>query len=129
MLHTVQQFEYATNHWNMDEKDTINQFKKCLDMVAEDQWACMLDNWMGRNPRDLLTWKEAQDAWIKCWVPNEYAKQTILSAWINGKYIKPTDVSVRDHAQRIRMLTIYMDVLPRIAARPLTLMEKKNLLL
>ena len=127
MLHTLRQFESATNHWKMDDEDTIIQFRKCLDMVADDRWECMVDDWEDKNDKTLETWKEAKTAWIKSWIPDHYAKQTILSAWTNGKYTKPSDVSVEDHSRRIRMLTIYMDMLPDQTQTPFTAIEKKNL--
>ena len=74
-------------------------------------------------------WEQANKAeWIIEYAKDSKAKDAIISAWTStSNYMKPKEVEVEDHADRIDTICTYIDLLPG-NHNILTDMEKKSLL-
>ena len=73
-------------------------------------------------------WELAKTEWIKVYVKDKSAKETVISAWSNSKeYIKPIKTDVEEHTNRNDTLCHYIGMLPGARGK-LTDYERKSML-
>ena len=127
VLYTIKAFENKAMDIDLPNNQRIKEFMNCLGSKARDRWAKLIKN---RRNGDFTSgqWNQAKKEWIAEYVKDKKAKETILNAWTSTKdFMKPKDVDIEDHADRIETICNYIDLLPGDHAE-LTDMERKSLL-
>ena len=127
VLYTIKAFENKAIDIDLPNNQRIKEFMNCLGSKARDRWAKMIKN---RRSGDFSSnqWSLAKKEWIAEYVKDKKAKETILNAWTSTKdFMKPKEVDIEDHADRIETICNYIDLLPGDHSG-LTDMERKSLL-
>ena len=107
---------------------TMTENVFCLGSKARDRWAKLIKNRGDDFPPSSEGWTEAKSEWILEYAKDNKAKDAIISAWTStSNYMKPKEVDIEDHADRIDTICTYIDLLPG-NHNTLTDMEKKSLL-
>ena len=128
-LYTMKAFENKASDLGIAANRLIKEFMNCLGSKARDRWAKLIRNREeGAFPNTTEGWEQAKKEWILEYARDDKAKDAILAAWISTvDYMKPRDVEVEDHADRVETICTYIDLLPGNHDL-LTDQEKKSLL-
>ena len=127
MLYTVRAFENKAKDISLPRNKYLEKFVTCLGPLARDRWA-KLEEARPTGTFEADEWELAKTEWIKVYVKDRNAKETIISAWSNTKaYLKPRKTNIEEHADRIDTLCHYIDLLPGARGK-LTESERKAML-
>ena len=100
----------------------------CLGSKARDRWAKLIKNGGEDFPLTAEGWTDAKSEWTLEYAKDSKAKDAIISAWTSTiNYMKPKEVNIEGHADRVDTICTYIDLLPG-NHNILTDMEKKSLL-
>ena len=128
VLYTIKAFENKIIDLNIPVNRIIKEFMNCLGSKARDRWAKLRKNRGEDFPLTEEGWKEAKTEWILEYAKDSKAKDAIISAWTStSNYMKPKEVDIEDHSDRIDTICTYIDLLPG-NHNVLTDLEKKSLL-
>ena len=128
VLYTIKAFENKIVDLNIPINRVIKEFMNCLGSKARDRWAKLIKNRGEDFPLTAEGWSDAKSEWILEYAKDNKAKDAIISAWTStSNYLKPKDVDIEDHADRVDTICTYIDLLPG-NHNILTDMEKKSLL-
>ena len=132
VLYTIKAFENKITDLNIPANRIIKEFMNCLGSKARDWWAKLVKHRDNRGdgpfPPTTKGWEQAKTEWIIEYAKDSKAKDAIISAWTaTSNYMKPKEVDIEDHADRIDTICTYIDLLPG-NHNILTDMEKKSLL-
>ena len=127
MLYTIRAFENkAMDIWIPDDQ-RIKEFMNCLGSKAWDRWAKLIKNRRSGDFNDNQS-NQAKKEWISEHVKDRKSKETILNTWTLTKdFMKPKELEIKDHADRIETICNYIDLLPGDHPER-TDMERKSLL-
>ena len=126
VLYTLRAFENKAKDINLPNTRHLEKFVTCLGNKARDRWG-KLEATRPGNAFLPTEWDEAKKAWIRVYVKDRNAKETIICAWSSTRaYHKPAEVTVEDHVDRIDTLCHYIDMLPG-ARNKLTDLERKSM--
>ena len=111
MLYTIRAFENKAKDITLPQSKYLEKFVTCLGSKARDKWARMEDS--RGTPFQDNEWTVAKKEWIEYYVRDGDAKEVILDAWVTTReFLKPMDVEVSDHHERVETLCHYVDMLP-----------------
>ena len=128
VLYTIKAFENKIVDLNIPTNRVIKEIMNCLGSKARDQWAKLIKNRGEDFPLTAEGWIDAKSEWILEYAKDSKAKDSIISAWTStSNYMKPKEVDIKDHADRVDTICTYIDLLPG-NHNILTDMEKKSLL-
>ena len=128
VLYTLRAFENKAKDINLPNARYLEKFVTCLGNKARDRWG-KLEATRPENTFQPTEWEEAKKEWIKVYVKDRNAKETIIYAWSSTRaYHKPIEVSVEDHVDRIDTLCHHIDMLPGAREEKLTDLERKSML-
>ena len=124
LFFTIKDFEHKADTYGIDDDEKLLKFPTILGASARTKWRAMLRD-LGPNPfpgprtrhdPDQTTpWEKARLAFIQYWVEDPRARETILASFIDNsrRFIKPAEVEVRDHEDRISLICDYIDMLEK----------------
>ena len=127
VLYTLRTFENKAQDISLPANQTISKFVTCLGAQARERWK-KLETARGGRPFQPDEWDDAKEEWIKYYVRDTHAKETVIAAWSSSRdYLKPRETSIEEHIDRIKKNCRYLDMLPG-ARGVLTDLERKSLL-
>ena len=128
VLYTIKAFENKVADLNIPTNRVVKEFMNCLGSNARDRWAKLIKNRGADFPATPQGWNSAKAEWILEYAKDNKAKDAIISAWTStANYMKPKDINIEDHADRVDTICTYIDLLPG-NHNILTDMERKSLL-
>ena len=128
VLYNIKAFENKIIDLNIPTNRIIKEFMNCLGSKARDQWAKLIKNQGEDFPLTEEGWTEAKTEWILEYAKDSKAKDAIISAWTStSNYMKPREVDIKDHSDRIDTICTYIDLLQG-NHNILTDLENKSLL-
>ena len=111
----------------MLDVDQVKQFQMTLGTAPEAVWNQPEEDRFN-GPFDPDEWDEAKREFIKEYTDNENARDTVLAAVTTGDFLKPTEISVKDHYTCITKLCTYIQLLQsNISEQPLADNQKRNI--
>ena len=126
LLFTIINFESLATDLSMENNDRIEQFQQILGPAPRAVWNLMISTRGRAFP--VNRWEAAKNAFIKEYAEDEDARDTVIAAFTTGDFLKPAEVSVKDHFTRIMEICSYINLLPStINSGALTDNQKKNL--
>ena len=84
MLYTVRAFENKAKDISLPQNKYLQKFVTCLGPLARDRWAKM-EEARPIGTFEVDEWELTKTKWIKVYVQDQNAKETIISAWSNTK--------------------------------------------
>ena len=109
----------------MLEEDKVRQFQMTLGTAPRAVWN-QLEETRDNSTFNDDEWDEAKTEFIQEYTDDTNARDTVLAAVTTGNFIKPSEVTVKDHYTRIMELCSYIQMLSSdINEQPLSIDKKK----
>ena len=109
VLYTIKAFENKILDLGIPTNRIIKEFMNCLGSKARDRWAKLIKNRGSDFRSSLEGWTEAKSEWILEYAKDSKAKDAIISArTATSNYMKPKEVDIEDHADRIKTICNYI---------------------
>ena len=112
LLHTEEAFQNAAEDLGLSANKYIRYFGRCLSVDAQTKWRSLTKQGYSQT---LNGYKQAFSAFIKEYCSAEDAKD-IMHTYLRSSCKKPSDVSCRDHSNRMELIMKYTTKLQGYAA-------------
>ena len=120
VLYTIKAFEIKIiDLTNIHTNRIIKEFMNCLGSKARDRWAKSIKNRDKDFPQTPEGWAVAKSEWILEYAKDNKAKDAIISAWtLASIYMKPKEVDIKDHADRVDTICTYITIFSQEITTP-----------
>ena len=108
VLFTIEVFERARKIIRMSCAEVVYNFSNCLGQVPQTK----LDKLVADYPVTEHGFRAMICAFIQALCVDENAKATLKQSIEKGEWIKPEDVKIRDHNEKVQHLFKWVDKVP-----------------